>query len=64
MIPRQDFKREPSEKLVENARKDRVQNWRRYIPDELLAIWDTLSDDAQWAAYVVADYSADQEEWD
>lgn len=44
--------------------KNRVYDWRNYIPKELQNIWKDLSADARTVAYYMAKENADKEEWD
>lgn len=41
-----------------------VHEWRAYIPDALVKIWDLLSLEARIAAALVACEAASREEWD
>lgn len=40
-----------------------VHEWRAYVPGELRAVWESMSAEARLAAYLVAEYSANQESW-
>lgn len=42
----------------------RVHDWRSYVPDELEAMWPTLSPEVRMAVAVVAQIAASNEEWD
>ena len=42
----------------------RIHNWHNHVPDHLADLWETLSDDARVAVYVLAKIQSDNEEWD
>ncbi len=45
-------------------KRNRVHDWRTYIPKELQDVWYDLSSDARIVAYYMAKEMADKEEWD
>lgn len=44
--------------------KDRVHNWRNYIPDTFRTHWAALHPETRLALYVMAQAQASNEEWD
>jgi len=45
----------------EFAKADRIHNWRNYVPDEIIMLWDNLGEEARMVAYVIASEQADKE---
>ncbi|HHG0626041.1 TPA: recombinase RecA [Klebsiella pneumoniae] len=41
-----------------------VHNWKRYAEPELIAIWDTFSEEQQKAIALTLEEAAGKEEWD
>lgn len=42
----------------------RVHNWRRYVSDDLRAIWETFTDEQKRIIALNADEIAGNEDWD
>lgn len=42
----------------------KVHNWKRYAEPELIAIWDTFSEEQQKVIALTLEAVADREEWD
>ena len=40
-----------------------VHEWRRYIPEGIVALWGQLSDESRLALYLTSKEQADREEW-
>jgi hypothetical protein len=48
----------------EFEKKNRVHDWRNYIPDQIKEVWGLLSLDAQLALLLTAEQQASAEDWD
>ena len=46
------------------VKKDRVHNWRNYVPEELQEIWDTFCDYQKQVLANTFQEIANREEWD
>lgn len=42
----------------------KVHDWRNYIPDCMIDVWDVLSLDAKIACFIMAAKEANSEDWD
>ena len=45
-------------------KKDKVHNWRNYISNDLIKIWDTFSPEQKMVIASNADDQAGNEDWD
>lgn len=42
----------------------KVNDWRNYVPDELIEVWPLLSKREKVIIYKMGDFQADKEDWD
>lgn len=45
-------------------RTGRVHDWRNHVPPRMVEVWHRISEIERYAAAYVAQYAADQEEWE
>lgn len=43
---------------------DLVVDWRNYVPEEIVAVWDTLTERERMLICMVANVPAQRENWD
>lgn len=48
---------------VDFSKTDKVYDWRNHVPEELIEIWDTLTEGEKKVIYIMAERLASKEEW-